>query len=134
MQWGDAQNIKRTSVTLRPLLQGGAPPYLNMPAERVRLNRVTRSNRTAGEFGGACACPDGAMYLVGDNHDDCASLACEGGVAGPCTREKRSAWASRRVACHPLERGLRAVQARLKRQGAHGAPRRAWGPTTGSAW
>lgn len=30
-------------------------------------------------WGGECTCPDGKKYLVGDNGDDCASLACIGG-------------------------------------------------------
>jgi hypothetical protein len=38
-----------------------------------------------GAWGGLCICPDGTPYEVGDNNDACGSLACEGGVAGPCS-------------------------------------------------
>ena len=32
-----------------------------------------------GLWGGECTCPDGEVYLVGDNLDLCGSLACAGG-------------------------------------------------------
>lgn len=38
-----------------------------------------------GSWGGLCTCPDGSRYDVGDNHDECQSIFCEGGVAGPCS-------------------------------------------------
>lgn len=37
-----------------------------------------------GDIGGSCTCPSGAVYTVGDNNNDCASLACVGGDAGTC--------------------------------------------------
>ena len=33
-----------------------------------------------GTFTGTCRCPNGESYLVGDNNDYCASLACIGGL------------------------------------------------------
>ena len=35
-----------------------------------------------GGWGGTCTCPDGETYLVGDQNDECGSLACEGGTSG----------------------------------------------------
>ena len=37
-----------------------------------------------GGWGGKCTCPDGQEYEVGDNGDNCESIACEGGVPGTC--------------------------------------------------
>jgi len=51
-----------------------------------------------GLFGGSCTCPDGKVYQVGDNEDDCASLACVGGVSGTCKRDEGS-WSHRKVEC-----------------------------------
>ena len=39
-------------------------------------NAVVENDFTAGSFGGTCTCPDGQVYLVGDNTDQCGSLAC----------------------------------------------------------
>jgi len=39
-----------------------------------------------GKWGGTCICPgSGRRYEVGDNNDKCASIACDGGQASPCT-------------------------------------------------
>eukprot|EP00947_MAST-08B_sp_MAST-8B-sp1_P001346 g1346.t1 len=39
----------------------------------------------AGEHGGSCTCPDGQVYWVGDEGNDCRSLACfNGGTPGEC--------------------------------------------------
>ena len=43
-------------------------------------------NNNIGSWGGNCTCPDGQVYIVGDNMDFCKSLACEGGVSGKCTQ------------------------------------------------
>lgn len=60
-------------------------------AERSRIVRNISSNfyrheDGVGNWGGICTCPDGQEYEVGDNHDGCRSIACEGGYAGPCTK------------------------------------------------
>jgi hypothetical protein len=51
-----------------------------------------------GNWGGTCTCPNGQTYEVGDNNDNCGSLACEGGVSGTCHR-KPGPWSRRRVQC-----------------------------------
>jgi len=35
-------------------------------------------------MGGTCTCPDGQIFQVGDNGDNCGSLACVGGISGTC--------------------------------------------------
>ena len=47
-------------------------------------NRLTENAPNVGTFHGLCTCPDGNEYTVGDNLNQCASLACYGGVAGQC--------------------------------------------------
>ena len=47
-------------------------------------NRLTENAPNVGTFHGTCTCPDGSEYTVGDNVNQCASLACYGGVAGQC--------------------------------------------------
>ena len=61
-------------------------------------NQVIDFDETVGVWGGECTCPDGEVYLVGDNKDGCSSLACEGGRAGPCNHYV-SHWAHHRVRC-----------------------------------
>jgi hypothetical protein len=39
-----------------------------------------------GGWGGTCTCPDGSVYQVGDENNNCGSIACFGGVAGSCRR------------------------------------------------
>lgn len=53
-----------------------------------------------GDWGGTCTCPDGNVYLVGDNSDRCASMACIGGESGPCNHYA-STWRQRQVICAP---------------------------------
>lgn len=62
------------------------------------LNLYTQVEGVGG-FGGSCTCPDGQTYQVGDNLDDCGSLACHGGVPGTCERENRSERMGFRVIC-----------------------------------
>ena len=59
-------------------------------------NKVTEN--AAGTFGGSCTCPDGSKYYVGDNSDDCGSLACYGGTPGLCNKQS-GVWSGRRVDC-----------------------------------
>jgi len=63
------------------------------------LNVVTEGDETVGVWGGTCTCPDGEVYLVGDQNDLCASLACEGGEPGLCNHYV-SLWQHRRVTCY----------------------------------
>ena len=60
-----------------------------------------------GLWGGSCTCPDGAVYLVGDNADMCGSLACVGGVAGECNEWFSYEWAYRKVVCAAADDSLR---------------------------
>jgi hypothetical protein len=52
----------------------------------------------AGNWGGYCTCPSGHSYPVGDNHDNCSSLACHGGKSGKCIPEK-GVWSQNSVTC-----------------------------------
>ena len=45
----------------------------------LRASQVMDNSNKVGLWGGECTCPDGQMYLVGDNLDLCGSLACAGG-------------------------------------------------------
>lgn len=73
------------------------------------FNTVWENDNFTGTNGGSCLCPDGASYLVGDNHDNCATLACFGGKSGPCVR-KPGEWSKRKVQCGALEDGLKATK------------------------
>jgi hypothetical protein len=50
------------------------------------------------EYGGTCTCPDGSIYQVADNNDNCGSLACVGGNSGSCTVSP-GPWSFRKVIC-----------------------------------
>jgi len=54
-----------------------------------------------GGWGGQCTCPDGSVYWVGDQNNDCKSLACFCGVSGVCNKIEDSKWASKKVKCSP---------------------------------
>ena len=51
-----------------------------------------------GGWGGACTCPNGQVYQVGDNNDSCGSLACFGGTSGPCNKQTGT-WSGNKVIC-----------------------------------
>jgi len=53
-------------------------------------------NGGAGVWGGACRCPDGQVFQVGDNADYCQSLACRGGTSGQCMRDTTGPWVVRK--------------------------------------
>ena len=48
--------------------------------------RVHVGGFEVGGWGGTCTCPDGSVYLVGDNYDACKSLACIDGTPGTCSQ------------------------------------------------
>lgn len=52
-----------------------------------------------GQYGGSCTCPNGAVYQVGDNNDECNTLACEGGLPGMCYTQVSDFWKHRKVTC-----------------------------------
>ena len=61
-------------------------------------NIIIENDPTAGVWGGECTCPDGQTYLVGDENNQCATMACENGRMGPCNHYV-SLWQHRRVKC-----------------------------------
>ncbi|KAL1507404.1 hypothetical protein AB1Y20_008246 [Prymnesium parvum] len=76
-----------------------APLATTRVAARPRdVNVVVEVARGVGEWGGTCTCPDGGVYLVGDNQDQCGSLACVNGVSSPCNHYA-STWKGRKVIC-----------------------------------
>ena len=80
-------SLSPPSSTLLP-----APPSVPCMGEiRLSIQQKTSVQNEAagvGAWGGTCTCPDGDSYEVGDNNDDCASLACVGGSMGPCKQFK----------------------------------------------
>lgn len=67
-------------------------------------NNVEEDAPGVGGWGGECRCPNGDVYMVGDNNNECgalggAALACVGGTPGICQRYVNSAWKGRRVTC-----------------------------------
>lgn len=56
------------------------------PASIRLSNNWYRKDPAVGGWGGTCTCPDGSVYAVGDAHDSCASLACDGGVSSSCEK------------------------------------------------
>ena len=73
-------------------------------------NTVIKDAPNTGEWGGTCTCPSGDVYQVGDNHNLCASLACEGGVSGPCG-ENNPGGANVKVIC-----GQKSISPRMSSQ------------------
>lgn len=59
--------------------------YVDPARERCAANLYRRTNLY--KWGGRCTCPDGLVYEVSDNADDCASLACDGGVPVSCSND-----------------------------------------------
>ena len=66
-----------------PLPPPHSPP--SCTSNQVQQNAPNVGNTPNG-WGGTCTCPDGGVYLVGDNLDSCASLACVGGASGLCSK------------------------------------------------
>jgi len=48
------------------------------------VNKHVKNATAVGQYGGVCECPDGMQYDVGDQYDNCKSLACYGGKAFGC--------------------------------------------------
>ena len=62
---------------------------------------VLQVSSNAGGYGGTCRCPDGATYQVGDNNDNCETLACVGGEQiGQC-QLANGPWSHQRALCAP---------------------------------
>lgn len=70
------------------------------PPKQTPVTIVDNEAPNVGMFGeGLCTCPDGLSYTVGDNNDNCGSLACVGGLAGQCNRSSPRAVSTTRVIC-----------------------------------
>ena len=71
-------------------------PYQNV------FSQANDWHSNVGAWGGECTCPDGQVYLVGDQMDSTSSaggtLACEGGTPGAINRE-RGPWSGNSVIC-----------------------------------
>jgi hypothetical protein len=71
-------------------------PYQNIFSE------ANDWHSNVGAWGGECTCPDGQVYLVGDQMDSSTSaggtLACEGGTPGEINHE-RGPWSGNSVIC-----------------------------------
>ena len=76
---------------------------VNVQGPDVGSNLVENSVAGVGNWGGVCTCPDGQAYNVGDNNDGCTSLACVGGVSGPCGSHNPGG-SGRRVTCDARDR------------------------------
>ena len=53
-----------------------------LDAEPPAVNVVEEEAQGVCGWGGTCTCPDGQVYQVMENCDNCATLACVGGVSG----------------------------------------------------
>ena len=73
-----------------------APQYDVMG--RLAVNEYWDGSPDAGLWGGECLCPDGHKMMVGDNNDNCGSLACVNGQPGQCVQQAGS-WSFRKVVC-----------------------------------
>ena len=62
-------------------------------------NIVEENAAGVGDWGGECQCPDGATYKVGDNIDNCATLACVNGEMLHCNYQSNGQWSKRKVTC-----------------------------------
>ena len=73
--------------------------YYRTPLADLAMRAATPEMKRSLSSGGTCTCPDGQQYLVGDNDDNCGSLACNGGQAGQCTEGGAGAFAGFAVDC-----------------------------------
>jgi hypothetical protein len=62
-------------------------------------NDYTTDVLNVGGYGGTCTCPNGKEYQVGDNNDNCGSLACVGGIQGSCSSTNNAIWLYKKVVC-----------------------------------
>ena len=75
---------------------------LDHPEDEMPWNVVDWTMGTPiGVWGGTCTCPDGRVYLVGDEGNMCASVGCDGGIQGDCPGGETEG-AFRKVVCAPV--------------------------------
>ena len=83
-------------------VQCGACDVCGGPA----ANLYDENDPSAGGWGGQCACPDGQVYEVGDNHDSIQSLKCVGGVWNVKDLNTfEGVWSRKSVVCSPCPVG-----------------------------
>lgn len=58
-------------------------------------------NSLVGSWGGTCTCPNGVVYVVGDNRDRCKTMACYGGVPSACEQNSNAKRVGMEVFCAP---------------------------------
>lgn len=90
---GDTTTTELQAVTPGKVCQTNANASGNDAAPN---NFVTDAG--TGGHGGSCTCPNGEVYQVGDNGDNCATLACINGVSGTCNAEGGD-WSGNKVTC-----------------------------------
>lgn len=64
-------------------------------------NYYRKERLGVGGYGGTCTCPDGQEYEVGDHHNHCGSLACEGGTWTDCESVDMPKRQGMKVTCAP---------------------------------
>merc|ERR1719436_868660 len=69
-----------------------------IPSEN-NYEKVHQGPGGVGAWGGTCTCPDGQTYPVGDNWDNCGSLACVGGTPSACSMVSDPVRAGMKVTC-----------------------------------
>jgi hypothetical protein len=62
-------------------------------------NVIEEKSPLVGTWGSTCECPNGQIYNVGDYHNACETLACNGGIPGKCNKF-RGEWSNKKVTCN----------------------------------
>lgn len=84
-----------------PYFEDTIDPITQAPfAAYKQYNHYYKPSDGVGDHGGMCSCPDGSKYAVGDEHNWCGSLACDGGSSGTCNA-KVGKWSGMKVKCAP---------------------------------
>ena len=79
---------------------------------KTSFNSYSDAGTSVGSWGGTCTCPDGSTYDVGDNMNDCASLACSGGTSGTCMKVAKESRNGKKAICakYPFGAHARSTQ------------------------
>ena len=72
----------------------------NNNSKEITKNKYFKADGV-GTWSGTCKCPDGNIYDVGDNGDNCGSLACINGISDGCSQSNTKG-AGMKVICAPL--------------------------------
>ena len=90
--------------------------YKNKYLELKGGNKLLHNQEDVGGWSGDCACPNGQVFKVGDNHDGCGSLACVNGTSGECIRGDFSG-TQRKLICEITDEPTNLVEKNLKEVG-----------------